>query len=168
MVGVMGVTAVVLNKQGMGPAVIGIFISAHFLGMFGLAAPLGRLADRAGRRRTLIAGILVTAIGSVGTSLLGESIAILPFFFLLGLGWCASWVAGTTVLADVTTPQERGRLTATNDQIVALCGAAAVISAGFVLDRFGFPVVGISLAALLLVALIPVLRLREPTPGVYS
>ena len=168
MVGVMGVTAVVLNKQGMGPAVIGIFISAHFLGMFGLAAPLGRLADRAGRRRTLIAGILVTAVGSVGTSLLGDSIAILPFFFLLGLGWCASWVAGTTVLADVTTPQERGRLTATNDQIVALCGATAVISAGFVLDRFGFPIVGISLAALLLIALIPVLRLREHTPGVYS
>ena len=77
-------------------------------------------------------------------------------------------MAGTTVLADVTTPQERGRLTATNDQIVALCGATAVIAAGFVLDRFGFPAVGITLAALLLIALIPVLRLREPTPGVYS
>ncbi len=168
MVGVMGVTAVVLDIQGMGAVVIGIFVSAHYLGMFGLAAPLGRLADRIGRRRTLLAGIAVTGIGAVGTSIFGHSLLILPFFFLLGLGWCASWVAGTTVLADVTTPQERGRLTATNDQIVSLVGAASAISAGFVLDRFGFPAVGITLTILLLIALIPVLRLRETSPGVYA
>ena len=71
-------------------------------------------------------------------------------------------------LADVTTPQERGRLTATNDQIVALFGATAVISAGFVLDRFGFPAVGLGLAALLVLALVPLLRLREPSVGVYA
>jgi MFS family permease len=168
MVGVMGVTAVVLNDNGMGPAIVGLFISAHFLGMFGLAAPLGRLTDRFGRRRTIIAGVLVTGVGATGTALLGDSWLILPFFFLLGLGWCASWVAGTTILADITTPQERGRLTASNDQIVSLCGAAAVISAGFVLDRFGFPAVGLALTALLLVALIPIVRLREPHVGVYD
>jgi MFS family permease len=168
MVGVMGVTAVVLNDNGMGPAIIGLFISAHFLGMFGLAAPLGRLTDRFGRRRTIIAGVLVTGVGATGTALLGDSWLILPFFFLLGLGWCASWVAGTTILADITTPQERGRLTASNDQIVSLCGATAVISAGFVLDRFGFPAVGLALTALLLVALIPIVRLREPHVGVYD
>ena len=168
MVGVMGVTSVVLSDNGIGAAVIGLFLSAHFLGMFGLAAPLGRVADRVGRRRTIIAGVVVTAIGAVGTSLFGHSLLILPFFFLLGLGWCASWVAGTTVLADVTTPQERGRLTATNDQIVSLCGATAVITAGVVLDRFGFPVVGIGLSAILLLALIPIVRLREPSIGVYA
>ena len=168
MVGVMGVTAVVLNEQGLGAAAIGIFISAHFLGMFGLAAPLGRLADRLGRRRMLLAGIGGTAVGAVGTALLGESLLILPFFFLLGLGWCSSWVAGTTVLADVTTPVERGRLTAMNDQVVSLCGAAAVLSAGVVLDRFGFPAVGIGLAVILLAGLPLTLRLREPAPGVYG
>ncbi len=168
MVGVMGVTAVVLDEQGLGAAAIGIFISAHFLGMFGLAAPLGRLADRVGRRRMLLAGIVGTAIGAVGTAMLGESLLILPFFFLLGLGWCSSWVAGTTVLADVTTPVERGRLTAMNDQVVSLCGAAAVLSAGVVLDRFGFPAVGIGLAVILLAALPLTLRMRESAPGVYG
>jgi MFS family permease len=164
----MGVTAVVLDAQGLGPVAVGLFISAHFLGMFGLAAPLGRLADRVGRRRMLLAGIIGTGVGAVGTSLLGESLLILPFFFLLGLGWSASWVAGTTVLADVTTPVERGRLTASNDQIVSLCGAAAVLSAGVVLDRFGFPAVGIGLAAIPLLALPLALRLRESSPGVYG
>lgn len=168
MVGVMGVTAVVLNDRGLGAAAVGLFMSAHFLGMFGLAAPLGRLADRVGRRRMIISGIVVTGVGAVGTSLLGGSLLILPFFFLLGLGWCASWVAGTTMLADVTTPRERGRLTAMNDQIVSLCGATAVIAAGFVLDRFGFPAVGIGLTVLLLIPLVPMLRLREPQIGVYE
>lgn len=168
MVGVMGVTAVVLDQHGFGPAAIGIFMAAHYLGMFGLAAPLGRLADRLGRRRMMLAGIFGTAIGAVGTSLLGDSLLILPFFFLLGFGWCANWVAGTTVLADITSPVERGRLTATNDQIVSLCGAAAVLAAGVVLDRAGLPVVGLTLAAILLIALVPVLRLREASPGVYQ
>ena len=168
MVGVMGVTSVVLNDNGLGAAVIGLFLSAHFLGMFGLAAPLGRVADRVGRRRTIIAGVLITAVGATGTSLFGHSLVILPFFFLLGFGWCASWVAGTTMLADITTPQERGRLTATNDQIVSLCGATAVITAGVVLDRFGFPVVGIGLTLLLLLALIPIVRLRETAIGEYA
>ena len=168
MVGVMGVTAVVLHRGGMSTAIVGLFISAHFLGMFGLAAPLGKLTDRVGRRRMILGGVIVTGIGATGTSLLGSSVFILPFFFLLGLGWCASWVAGTTILADITTPQERGRLTATNDQIVALCGATAVISAGFVLDRFGFPAVGLTLTALLVIGLIPMLRLKEPQIGVYE
>lgn len=168
MVGVMGVTAVVLTRHGMGPAVIGIFIAAHFLGMFGLAAPLGRATDRVGRRRMILLGIVVTGVGATGTAALGGSPWILPFFFLLGLGWCASWVAGTTVLADVTTPRERGRLTASNDQIVSLCGATAVIAAGFALDRFGFAPVGIALTVLLGIALIPILRLSEPEVGTYA
>ena len=44
----------------------------------------------------------------------------------------------------------------------------SVISAGVVLDRFGFPAVGIALTALLVVALVPILRLREPEIGVYA
>jgi MFS family permease len=136
--------------------------------MFGLAAPLGRLADRVGRRRMLLVGTLGTIAGALGTSLSGESILILPFFFLLGLGWSACWVAGTAVLADVTSPVERGRLIATNDQIVALSAAAAVLAAGPVLDIAGFPAVGIALAVLMTFALIPVWRLRESEPGRYT
>jgi len=51
---------------------------------------------------------------------------------------------------------------------VALCGATAVISAGFVLDRFGFPAVGLTLTALLVLGVIPMLRLKEPQIGVYA
>lgn len=168
MVGVMGVTAVVLDQRGLGPSLIAIFVAAHFLGMFGLAAPLGRLADRVGRRRMLLVGILGTMAGALGTSLTGSSLLILPFFFLLGLGWSACWVAGTAVLADVTSPAERGRLVATNDQLVALCAAAAVLAAGPVLDLAGFPAVGIALTVVMAIALWPVWRLREPEPGYYT
>ncbi len=168
MVGVMGVTAVVLDDRGLGAAIIGLFVAAHFFGMFGLAAPLGRAADRVGRRPMLLAGLLVTMLGAIGTSLTGQSLLILPFFFLLGVGWSACWVAGTAVLADVTTPVERGRLMASNDQIVALAAAAAVLGAGPLLDNFGFPAVGIVLTTLCVIALVPILRLRETEPGRYG
>ena len=108
MVGVMAVTGVVLDDAGYGQAAIAALMSAHFVGMFAFSIPLGGLADRRGRRASLAGGAVVTAVGALGTGLIGESIAITPFFFLLGLGWCACFVASTSVLADVTT-RDRAR-----------------------------------------------------------
>ena len=50
----------------------------------------------------------------------------------------------------------------------ALLMPTAAIAAGFVLDRFGFAAVGLGLSALLVLALVPLLRLREPSVGVYA
>ena len=50
MVGVMAVTGVVLDDAGYGQAAIASLMSAHFIGMFAFAIPLGGLADRRGRR----------------------------------------------------------------------------------------------------------------------
>ncbi len=168
MVGVMAVTGVVLDDAGYDQAAVASLMSAHFIGMFAFSIPLGGLADRRGRRVTLAGGAVVTAAGALGTGLIGDSIAITPFFFLLGLGWCACFVASTSVLADVTTATERGRLMALNDQIVALAGAAAALGCGPLLGFVGFWAVGGLMALVTLVPLLLVVPLREPEPGRYG
>ncbi len=167
MLGVMSVTAAELDRSGSGEIVIALLMSAHFIGMFGLASPIGLLADRAGRRRTIMIGAVVCASGAVLTPLFADSVLIAPSFLLLGLGWCGSFVAGTTVLADVARPNERGRLISFNDLCVALAGGCAALAAGPLLASIGFVAVGVAGALLSLCGLAAAARIRETTPGQY-
>ena len=126
MVGVMAITSVELGDHGWADWQVQLLMAAHFVGMFALAYPVGMLADRIGRRRTSLLGLGACAVGAFGTAVTGASPLITPFFFLLGLGWAGCFVAGTSILADITSARERGVLTASNDLIVALCAAVGI------------------------------------------
>jgi len=168
MVGVMAVTGVVLHDHGGTSLTVGMYMSAHFIGMFALAAPIGRLADRHGRRAVIIAGSLVCACGALGTPILeGTPFVAIPFF-LLGFGWCGCFVAGTTVLADVTRAHERGSLVSLNDVVVSVLGGSASLVGGVVLDSAGFAWVGALGVAAALLPLVLVLALDEGEPGTYG
>jgi len=167
MVGVMAITAVELGDHGWADWQVQLLMAAHFVGMFALAYPVGMLADRIGRRRTSLLGLGACAVGAFGTAATGASPLITPFFFLIGLGWAGCFVAGTSILADITSARERGVLTASNDLIVALCAAFASISAGVLLSGAGYWAVGVVFGTLLAIAVPGLLRLHEPTVGVY-
>jgi MFS family permease len=167
MVGVMSITSVELGDSGWADWQVQLLMSAHFVGMFALAYPVGMLVDGLGRRRTSLFGIGVCALGSFGCAATGASPLITPFFFLLGLGWSGCFIAGTTVMADITSPKERGVLTATNDLLVAFCAAVASLSAGGILSGAGFWAVGVLFGSLMVFALPGLLRLQEPEVGKY-
>ena len=168
MVGVMSITSVSLGDDGWADWQVQVLMSAHFFGMFALAYPVGLLVDRVGRRRTTLLGVGICALAAYGCAATGSSPLIAPFFFLLGLGWSACFVAGTTVMADVTSPQERGVLTATNDLLVAGCAAVASLAAGGILAGAGFWAVGVLFGSLMVFALPGLLRLQEPRIGEYE
>lgn len=167
MVGVMAITSVELGDHGWADWQVQLLMAAHFVGMFALAYPVGLLADRIGRRRTSLLGLAACGVGAFGTALTGASPLITPFFFLIGLGWAGCFVAGTSILADITSARERGVLTASNDLIVAMCAALASISAGVLLSGAGYWAVGVVFGTLLVLAVPGLLRLQEPTVGVY-
>ena len=168
MVGVMSITAVELGDNGWADWQVQLLMAAHFIGMFALAYPVGMLADRLGRRRTLLIALAVCAVGSFGTAVTGASPLITPFFFLLGLGWAGCFVAGTAVLADITSPRERSVLISSNDFVVAAFAATSSLSAGALLSGFGYWSVGVVFGVLLVAAVPGLLRLQEPTVGVYA
>ena len=107
----------------------------------------------------------MTAVGALGTGLIGESVAITPFFFLLGLGWCACFVASTSVLADVTTRDRARPADGAQRPVVALAGAAAALGCGPLLGFVGFWAVGGLMAAVTLVPLLVVLRAGRAGAG---
>jgi MFS family permease len=145
MVGVMAMTPVHIRGAGHdAPAtlrIVGVVLSAHVAGMYALAPVMGWLTDRVGPRRVIGLGVvlLLAACALAGTA--GHSTAPLAVALtVLGLGWSASVVAGSTLL-NVSVPGElRVATQGLSDLIMGLAGAAAGAVSGLIVSAWGYPI----------------------------
>lgn len=139
MVSVMAMTPVHLLHHGADLVVIGMTISLHIAGMYALAPVFGILADRIGRVPTILVGqaLLVAALltASFGQD---STAAVTVGLVLLGLGWSASTVAGSTLLTEASSEDRRTRRQGLSDFAMSLVGAAGAILAGIVLGGIGY------------------------------
>ncbi len=156
-----------MRHHGHDLATISGTLAVHFVAMFGLSPIVGVLADRVGRRHTLIGGLLVIAAGVALLPVSMELTTLLPAMFALGLGWNATYLGATAVIADGTEPTERARALGAAD-LLSLVGAAlaAALSAAL-LAAMGLLVVAALgvLCALFPAAFLTGLLQRLPTPA---
>jgi MFS family permease len=68
------------------------------------------------------------------------------------------------VISDLTDPAERGAALGFNDLLVSLSSAAAGLLGGLVFEGAGFRILGFGVATLVLIVVLGVARLREPSP----
>lgn len=154
MVGVMTMTPPHMRDHGH--ADLSAFVIAlHILGMYGLAPLVGRVVDRVGAVRAVQAGATVLGVGTLSTVLAGY-VPVLMFvgLFLLGLGWSACLIGGSTLLTSSVPAAARVEVQGTSDLTMSMCGALAALGSGFVKDSFGFHVLangGVAIAAGLLI-----------------
>lgn len=156
MVAVMAMTPVHLLHHGADLEIIGLTISLHIAGMYALAPVFGVLADRLGRIPTILLGQgLLTA--ALLTAAVGQEsgAAVTVALVLLGLGWSASTVAGSTLLTESSAESLRTRRQGRSDLAMSLVGGLGAIGAGFVLGAIGYG--GLALVALIVVAAVTVL-----------
>ena len=154
MVAVMSMTPVHLTSHGATLSLVGLTISLHVAGMYALSPVFGWLADRIGRARTVLLGQLLFA-GSLLLTFFGSEnqTLVLIALILLGLGWSAATVAGSTMVTESVPVQDRPGLQGTSDLVMNLCGAAGGAIAGPILAMVGFSGLGlVFLAAVLVVA----------------
>lgn len=165
MVAVMAMTPVRLGESH-GDAdvlrVVGIVLSLHIAGMYALSPVVGWLTDRYGRRPVILggAGLLLAACAVAGTA--GHDTPQLSVgLVLLGLGWSATMVAGSTLLSESVPVGIRPSVQGLSDLTMGLAGAAAGAVSGFVMQVAGYPV----LTLLAAVAIVPLVALAlRPVP----
>jgi len=157
MVGVMVMTPVHLHDQGASLRVVGFVISGHIAGMYALSPVFGAFADRFGRLLGILLGlgILAGALALAGTSPPTAHARLGVALALLGLGWSACLVSGSTLLTESVDDVVRTGVQGVSDLTMGLVAAAAGVLAGPVLSAFGYP----SLAAVAGVLLVPVVVL---------
>jgi MFS family permease len=165
MVGVMGVTPNALHAAHHGGTAISVIVSVHIAGMFAFSPLIGRWMDRVGRRPALVAGCLASIAGALVAATELGAMVVGTGLFLIGIGWSATFLGATAVISDITAPNERAGALGLTDLLTSLTSAVAGLIGGVVLEAAGYGVLGIALAALVAVALVVVVRLREPSPA---
>jgi MFS family permease len=160
MVALMGMTPIHLMGHGADLRIVGITISLHVAGMFGLSPVFGLLTDRIGGRAVVLAGQVMLAAALLLAALGAQSNAQVALaLVLLGLGWSAANVAGSTMLSGAVTTAQRPALQGTSDLLMNLAGASGGALAGLILAGIGFS--GLALVLLLPVVFVIVDQVRR-------
>ncbi|MBI4492327.1 MAG: MFS transporter [Chloroflexi bacterium] len=160
----MVVTSLALAHHGHSLPAISLAQSLHSSGMFAFSLPLGRLADRLGRRAILMPGIAVEAAGALLVVLTSDYWLVTLGTFLVGFGWSGINVTTTALLADATRPLQRGQAVGINDSLAAAASILFPLLVGPMGELFGLASTGLLSVALMAVPLLMLLTQGDPSP----
>ncbi|MDQ1657458.1 MAG: hypothetical protein QOD41_2541 [Cryptosporangiaceae bacterium] len=164
MVGIMSMTPVHMQHGGAPLRIVGFVISVHVAGMYALSPVAGWLSDRYGRRPVILAGALLQLAACAVAGTAGEDpIQLGAALTLLGLGWSATLVAGSTLLGESVPVADRPSVQGTADFVMGLAGACAALLAGVVIGAGSYALLSILGA----IAVLPLLAAaaRRPAPA---
>jgi MFS family permease len=134
---IVAVLALYASSFGVGQSAIGVAIAVYGLARFLVAMPAGQLADRAGRRGVLALGGLVTAAGNLLCAYAPTYVLFIGGRFVAGAGASLVLIGGTIVLADITTPANRGRTMAIYQGVFLFAVGVGPVPGGLLAERFG-------------------------------
>ena len=101
--------ALFLTARGMSPSTTGL-VASFFAGGMIFAGPLGgTLADRIGRKPTMVIGLFVAAVCAAVLALLTSPVAIAAVVFAFGVSSQSTSPAIMAMLADIIPEESRAR-----------------------------------------------------------
>lgn len=155
----MATSSLMMSLHGHSMTTISLALMGHVVGMFALSVPVGRLADRVGRRPVLIAGAMLSALSGLMFTLGIHSAAIAMIaFYLVGLGWCLAFVAGAALLGDLSTASTRARVVSLSDVLTHASAMVSALISGVLLARGGEVTVGVLAAGVGILPLLAIAR----------
>jgi MFS family permease len=160
MVAMMSMTPVHLYGHGATLVIVGFALSLHIAGMYALSPVFGWIADRWGRVRTILFGQIILVASLLLAWIGAESqVLVIVSVILLGLGWSASTIAGSTLVAESAPVDDRAGLQGVSDLLMNSTAAVFGALAGPVLALVGYS--GLGVASLLLVAVVAIWSLPQ-------
>ena len=122
---------------GVAESAIGVAIAIYGLARFVVNVPAGRFADTSGRRRLLAIGALLTALGNALCAAAPTFALFLAGRFLSGAGAAMVLTAGQTIVADISTVANRGRLMAFYQGVFLFSVGLGPIAGGWLATHYG-------------------------------
>jgi len=130
------------------------------IGMYAPAFVMGSLIQRFGVLNIMLCGVAMM-LACVGIALSGITVAHFWFaLVLLGVGWSALYVGGTTLLTEAYTPSERAKTQGVNDFLIFGLMALSSLSAGLLVTSSGWSTVNYASLPAIAAAAIAIVSLR--------
>jgi len=101
-----------------------------------LSQPLGRLADKAGKKLVLFAGYLLSALMCLGFAFANHPLYAWLLFAVYGICMAITQTTPRAILADLVAPKVRGTAYGIYYTLIGLVALPTSALAGFLWDRF--------------------------------
>lgn len=136
-------------------------IQWHIFAMYAPSFFTGRLIKKFGVLNIMFVGAVIM-VGCVTINTSGETLAhYWSGLFLLGLGWNFLFIGGTTLLTETYTESEKAKAQAFNDFAIFSSVSIAALSAGAILNKFGWHTVNYSALPILSFVILAILWLKS-------
>lgn len=160
---VLGLTAtpIAMKHYGFDLTQIAAVIQLHILGRFVPSFFTGKLIDRFGVIKIMLAGIvlLFAYIALILTGVTWELFA--AALILMGIGWNFLYIGGTSLLATTYSASEKGVAQAANDMSVFIFSLVCSLGAGPLLNTFGWKNMHLLLLPWIICLVVPMLWLSR-------
>jgi EmrB/QacA subfamily drug resistance transporter len=144
-------------------------VDAYILVFAGLLFSWGVVGDRIGRKRVLLIGLTVFAVGSVFAAFSDSPIELIGWRAVMGIGGAAVQPTTLAVITNVFPPRERGRAIGVWAGTAGIAVAGGPLAGGAALEHFWWGavfLVGVPVAVLGIIAVVVfVPESKDPSPG---
>src|SRR5262249_42577859 len=120
---------------------IGWVATSYLLASTAVTPIYGKLSDLYGRRRLLLVGIAIFALGSLLCALAPDMLSLILARGLQGAGGGGLIALANTVVGDIISPRERGRYQGYFASTYALSSVAGPLLGGFFAERFSWTLI---------------------------
>jgi MFS family permease len=130
---------IILRAQERGLSIAGIFamlIAFNFVYTV-ISMPAGKLSDRIGRRRIILAGWALYVLTYLGLAVARSAVHIVILYILYGAYYGLSYGTAKAMVADWVPPQSRGMAYGTYNAVLGLTDLPASLIAGILWSGVG-------------------------------
>jgi MFS transporter, SP family, major inositol transporter len=131
------------SQLGLTPFTEGVVASSLILGAAAGTLGGGRVSDKLGRRRTILALALIFTTGTLACSLAHEVAVLVPARFLLGVAVGGASVTVPFYLAEIAPASRRGRMVTQQELMITIGQFLAFVSNAVLANAFGSANAGI-------------------------
>lgn len=135
---------------GVPASAVGMAVAAYGLARFVSNVPSGQISDRLGRRHALAVGGLISGLGNLWCAAASTFPEFIIARFVAGFGAGLIVTTGQIVLADISTPENRGRMLSLYQGTFVFAVGIGPFPGGLLAEHFGLraPFVASGMAAL--------------------
>ncbi|MBP6163507.1 MAG: MFS transporter [Aliarcobacter sp.] len=124
-----------MNLEGATPALVGIVIGGYALTQMIFQVPFGMISDKLGRKKTIVIGLILFAIGSLVCALSTDIYSLLFGRLLQGAGAIGAVVTAT--ISDLVKEEQRAKAMATMGMFIGVAFAASMAAGPTLGATFG-------------------------------